>query len=43
MTTPRRLEAAGLVQRVVMRRPQGSLIVLTRRGAVEAGQPVTER
>jgi hypothetical protein len=33
----RRLAAAGLVDRVAMRRGDGSLIVLTRRGAVEAG------
>ena len=33
----RRLEAAGLVRRVPMRRGDGSLIVLTRRGALEAG------
>jgi hypothetical protein len=35
----RRLAAAGLVDRVAMRRGDGSLIVLTRRGAVEAGYP----
>ena len=35
----RRLAAAGLVERVAMRRGDGSLIVLTRRGAVEAGYP----
>ena len=37
----RRLEAAGLVKRVPMRRGQGSLIVLTRAGALEAGYPAS--
>lgn len=36
-----RLQAAGLVDRVPMRRGQGSLIVLTRRGALEAGYPAS--
>jgi hypothetical protein len=35
----RRLSSAGLVTRVAMRRGDGSLIVLTGRGAVEAGYP----
>jgi hypothetical protein len=37
----RRLSAAGLVTRVAMRRGDGSLIVLTTRGAVEAGYPAS--
>jgi DNA-binding transcriptional ArsR family regulator len=37
----RRLEVAGLVKRVPMRRGQGSLIVLTRNGALEAGYPAS--
>jgi hypothetical protein len=37
----RRLAAAGLVDRVAMRRGDGSLIVLTRRGAVQAGYPAS--
>ncbi len=37
----RRLQAAGLVHRVPMRRGDGSLIVLTRRGALEAGSPAS--
>ena len=37
----RRLEIAGLVQRDAMRRGQGALIVITRNGAREAGQPVS--
>ena len=37
----RRLEAAGLVQRVAMRRGQGALVVLTRNGAREVGQPAS--
>ena len=37
----RRLEAAGLVHRVPMRLGQGALIVLTRNGAQEAGQPAS--
>jgi hypothetical protein len=37
----RRLQAAGLVRRVPMRRGDGSLIVLTRHGALAAGQPAT--
>ncbi len=35
----RRLQAAHLVARIPMRRGEGSLIVLTRKGAVEAGFP----
>jgi hypothetical protein len=35
----RRLERAGLVTRVAMRRGHGSLIVATSRGAIEAGYP----
>jgi hypothetical protein len=37
----RRLSSAGLVTRVAMRRGDGSLIVLTTRGAVEAGYPAS--
>ncbi len=33
-----RLEAAGLVQRTPMRRGDGALVMVTRRGALEAGQ-----
>lgn len=39
----RRLEVAGLVKRVPMRRGQGSLIVLTRNGALEAGYPASRK
>jgi hypothetical protein len=35
----RRLEQAGLVKRVAMRRGDGVLVVLTRAGAVESGNP----
>jgi hypothetical protein len=34
-----RLEAAGLVQRMPMRRGDGALIVVTRKGALEVGHP----
>ena len=34
-----RLEAAGLVQRTPMRRGDGALVVVTRKGALEAGHP----
>lgn len=34
-----RLEAAGLVQRTPMRRGDGALVMVTRKGALEAGQP----
>ena len=34
-----RLEAAGLVQRKPMRRGDGALVIVTRRGALEAGHP----
>ena len=37
----RRLEAAGLIKRVPMRRGHGSLIVRTRAGALEAGYPAS--
>ena len=37
----RRLFRAGSVERLPMRRGQGSLIVLTRQGALEAGYPAT--
>lgn len=33
----RRLQSAGLADRIAMRRGHGSLIVITRRGALEAG------
>ena len=34
-----RLEAAGLVQRTPMRRGDGALVMVTRKGALEAGHP----
>jgi hypothetical protein len=34
-----RLEAAGLVQRTPMRRGDGALVIVTRKGALEAGHP----
>lgn len=34
-----RLEAAGLVQRMPMRRGDGALVMVTRKGALEAGHP----
>ena len=34
-----RLEAAGLVQRTPMRRGDGALVMVTRKGALEAGDP----
>jgi hypothetical protein len=37
----RRLEAAGLVRRVAMTRGDGSLIVITAKGAIMAGCPAT--
>jgi hypothetical protein len=35
----RRLETAGLVQRTPMRRGDGALVMVTRKGALEAGHP----
>ena len=37
----RRLERAGLVTRIAMRRGHGSLVVITSRGAIEVGYPAT--
>ena len=37
----RRLQSAGLADRIAMRRGHGSLIVITRRGALEAGCPAS--